>query len=383
MRYGGVTLFACWLAALAVGCSPATFVRQSMDGGGIGTGGSDQNGESGGSDGFPGTGGSFVSTGGAGETGGAGSGGKSGTGGTGTGATGGSIVPGTGGNTAAGGSSSGGSATGGASPTGGATGTGGSGGLAATGGNNTGGAATGGAAVGGGGASGGSTGTGGATSTGGATAPAGALLYYPFNETSGSSVADQSGGAHNGTVAGGGTFSAGMLKNALTLDGSTGYVTVPAGILDTTKDLSIAFWIKVKTDTQWQRVLDFGKSSTTGYMFITTHPGPTSTNIRFAISKTTNAAEQTVEGTPLGTGTWKHIVLVLSSAGGVFYVDGVKGTANAALTLRPSDLGATTNNWIGRSQYTADPYFAGQIDELSIYGRALTDAEVSTLRALR
>jgi len=38
---------------------------------------------------------------------------------------------------------------------------------------------------------------------------------------------------------------------------------------------------------------------------------------------------------------------------------------NPAMTLRPSSLGNTANNWIGRSAYTSDPYFANRSQRLA------------------
>jgi uncharacterized protein len=49
--------------------------------------------------------------------------------------------------------------------------------------------------------------------------------------------------------------------------------------------------------------------------------------------------------------------------------------------LTPMSLGTTNQNWLGRSQYSYNPYMAGQIDNLRIYNRALTPTEVSDLYA--
>jgi hypothetical protein len=49
------------------------------------------------------------------------------------------------------------------------------------------------------------------------------------------------------------------------------------------------------------------------------------------------------------------------------------------MSVRPSHLGNTVNNWIGRSAFTADPYFAGLIDDFRVYKRALTATEITTL----
>jgi hypothetical protein len=45
----------------------------------------------------------------------------------------------------------------------------------------------------------------------------------------------------------------------------------------------------------------------------------------------------------------------------------------------PKDMGVTNQNWLGRSQYTTDPFFGGSIDEFRIYSRALSESEVRYL----
>jgi hypothetical protein len=40
------------------------------------------------------------------------------------------------------------------------------------------------------------------------------------------------------------------------------------------------------------------------------------------------------------------------------------------------------NNWLGRSQYTADPYYPGVYAELRVYSSALSDCEVEAFAAL-
>jgi hypothetical protein len=57
------------------------------------------------------------------------------------------------------------------------------------------------------------------------------------------------------------------------------------------------------------------------------------------------------------------------------YVNGKLMATQEAVTLTPSELGATANNWIGRSQFP-DPFFKGSFDEFRIYNKALTPEEV-------
>lgn len=67
---------------------------------------------------------------------------------------------------------------------------------------------------------------------------------------------------------------------------------------------------------------------------------------------------------------------------GILYVNGVAVGTNSAMTLTPSSLGSTANNYIGRSQYSADPYLNGVLDEFRIYSVALSAPEIAATDAL-
>ena len=226
------------------------------------------------------------------------------------------------------------------------------------------------------------------------------VVWYKFDESSGTTATDSSGNSRNGTVTtvggGTGTFSTThqVGTNALSLNGTSAtvgaYVNVPASLnaMGATTAVTIATWVNITTDRTWARVWDFNNTSTTGYMFLTTNQGmATPPSVRFAITTTNNGAEQTINGTgQVSTGAWHHIVVVLGTGTtytGTLYVDGVSVATNAAMTLRPSSLGNTANNWIGRSAFTADPYFGGLVDDFRVYNRALTAAEVTALYAVR
>jgi hypothetical protein len=54
---------------------------------------------------------------------------------------------------------------------------------------------------------------------------------------------------------------------------------------------------------------------------------------------------------------------------------------NNNMTLSPASLGATLNNYIGKSQWP-DPYLDGMIDEFRIYSVALSPAEIAATHVL-
>ena len=274
----------------------------------------------------------------------------------------------------------------------------GSGGVISHGGSGGGGTATGGAS------SGGQIGTGG-SGTGGATAidagsvcvgrpgsdastgiNAGLVAYYPCDQTSGPTLTDQSGNNDGTLTTGtGGTpgysFGAGKVgTGALDLVAAGhGYATLPSGLLDNTCDVTIATWVYINTSANWQRVFDFGKD-TNVYMFLAAKNAATNF-VRFAISVSGNGSgEQMVDGTSaLSVNAWSHVAIVLGTSGATLYVGGNAVGTNANITLRPADLGTPLNYYIGRSQFSVDPYLDGNIDDFRIYGRALSASEIQAL----
>jgi hypothetical protein len=140
--------------------------------------------------------------------------------------------------------------------------------------------------------------------------------------------------------------------------------------------------VKQTTIAAWARVFDFG-SNTTTYMFLTPWTGGASTTPpRFAI-KLTNSAEQQINGTTaLPSGVWQHVGVTLKSSGnnyvGILYVNGIAVGTNSSMTFNPTSLGITAANNIGKSQFPADPYFNGLIDDFRIYNDALNAGEMAT-----
>lgn len=61
------------------------------------------------------------------------------------------------------------------------------------------------------------------------------------------------------------------------------------------------------------------------------------------------------------------------------YLNRAEVARTAGMTLTPASLGSTTNNWIGRSQYAADPYLDGIVDDIRVHKRALSAGEIAAL----
>ena len=172
--------------------------------------------------------------------------------------------------------------------------------------------------------------------------------------------------------------------NAVDLNGSepNQYVELPPGVVAGLRDFTIATWVNPAAQSNWQRIFDFG-SGTQSTMFLTVRSGPdgAANSPRFAITASGGGGEQRIERTvpaPLSSNRWTHLAITLSGSVGTMYVDGQPVGTNPNMTLGPADLGMTTQNWIGRSQYP-DPLLDAAVDEFQIYDRALTAAQVQSL----
>jgi len=203
--------------------------------------------------------------------------------------------------------------------------------------------------------------------------------YLKFNETSGTTAADASGNSWTGTLVNGPLWSAGRSNNTVDLDGSNDYVTLPGGVVSSLTTCTLMAWVNQDTVSSWSRILDFG-TGTTKYMFIAPKNGATS-KIRFAITTAGTSGEQQITGTSALPTGWHHVAVTLNGATGTLYVDGVQVGQNTAMTLNPSSLGTTGLNYLGKSQFSADPYLTGRVDEFRIYGRSLTATEIASVYA--
>jgi fibronectin type 3 domain-containing protein len=208
-----------------------------------------------------------------------------------------------------------------------------------------------------------------------ASAIPGQANYWKFDETSGTTAID-AWSSRSATLATGATWAAGTINNSINLDGTAnGYVTLPAGIVSALNDFSITAWVKLDATANWARVFDFG-SGTGVYMFLTTRNGANGT-VRYSILAPGGAEQQITTTTSLTTGTWYHVAMTQAGTTGILYVNGVEVGRNTNLTLKPSSLGNTTQNWIGKSQWP-DPLLAGKVDEFKIYSRVLSASEIYT-----
>lgn len=197
-----------------------------------------------------------------------------------------------------------------------------------------------------------------------------------FDETGGVKVADARN-AFPGTLNGGATLGAGKTGNAVSLNGKDSYVSLPVNVVADLSDFTVTAWVYLTSERNYTRIFDFGEG-TSRYMYLT--PRTIDGKVRFATSTVYGYNEQVIDGTSqLPVNQWVHVAVTLSGRVGTLYVNGAAVGSNPAMDFPPFQIGATSQNWIGRSQYPIDPYLNGKIDDFRIYGGALSAEEVAAL----
>ncbi|MEO5913773.1 MAG: LamG-like jellyroll fold domain-containing protein [Luteolibacter sp.] len=185
------------------------------------------------------------------------------------------------------------------------------------------------------------------------------------------SGADSLGGA-SAIISGNATYNAGVVGQSLTFDGSTNYATLGTLPNLVYKDITVAAWVWWDGGGANQRIFDFG-SGTDEYLYLSPSTG---SNMRFAVKE--NGVEQTLDTTALPIGNWAHIAVTLGGNTATLYVNGVAKATSSAITNDPSNINLALN-YLGKSQFAADPLFAGKIDDFRLYNYALNASEVSAL----
>jgi hypothetical protein len=201
------------------------------------------------------------------------------------------------------------------------------------------------------------------------------VAYYRFDGNF-----DDSSGGHNGEPNGASIITNPARGQVANFDGVNDYVSLPIGsVINSLTSSTFATWVNFSNaGGAWQRIFDFG-TGTTVYMFLSPRID-TAGVMRFAITTQGNTVQYLLNAPSTLARGWHHVAVVINGASKTMQMclDGVV-VASATTAVLPSDLGNTTQNWLGRSQYTADAYFNGYLDDFRIYNRALPQAQVAWL----
>lgn len=223
------------------------------------------------------------------------------------------------------------------------------------------------------------------------------ILYYDFNLQGDdpTEIKDVSGNGNTGYIrrlsgAVGGDYSIedvsiyGKPWKALHLFGeeSSNYLQLPEGVLDGRDAVTISVWVKLTEDIAYQRIWDFGTGTDKYIYLLSDGYNHGFEGYSSAISKTgynSGKGEKGVsKGDNIDKNRWILTTVVLDGSNMSLYADGrqIGKTVDTGITL--SELGHTTKNYIGYSQYGDGPS-KGFFAEVKIYGRALTAEEIQAM----
>jgi hypothetical protein len=203
----------------------------------------------------------------------------------------------------------------------------------------------------------------------------GLVAQWSFDDGSGTSAQDDSGNGHSGTVSNATWSTTGKYGGALAFNGTNSWVTVAdAAALDLTTGMTIEAWVNPTSLTGWRSILLKERAGGLAYSLYATNPDlgstPPATFINLGTASDTNSSG--TQALPLNT--WTHLAGTYDGSQLKMYVNGaLRQTINAG-------GGITVSNGVlrigGNSVY--GEYFAGLIDEIRLYNRALTLAEIQT-----
>lgn len=206
--------------------------------------------------------------------------------------------------------------------------------------------------------------------------------WWKLDETSGTSAADNAGKSMTGTLNGGMTFAAnsvaGRQGRALSFDGTDDYISLPGGFSEFDNGMTFTVWAYPTAVKNWARFLDLGQ-------------GQGNDNILLARESTTNtlifqgwggsADGSYVRATSaIELNKWQFFAVTIDTSGNVVIYKNGSAVATGTSTW---PWGVTrTNNYIGKSNWSADSYYQGYMDDIRVFDYAMTAAEISTVYTL-
>lgn len=200
---------------------------------------------------------------------------------------------------------------------------------------------------------------------------------YSFNG-SGNTITDSVGTAHGTGV------NCSVANGAIDLSsGVTGnYVSLPGGLISGLSRVTFEVWLKWDGGANRQRIFDFGcNSGSVGTSFFMLEPanssGKMASYVNFTPATSDSANDWSVlDGAALSQSGTHHVAVTFTGTRLSLYLDGVWQASTDAASKSLS-LIDDCNDWLGRSQFSADPELDATLYEFRIYSKALSDSQIS------
>ena len=200
--------------------------------------------------------------------------------------------------------------------------------------------------------------------------PSGLVLALAFDENSGTTVADTSGGNHSGAALNT-AWTSGKYGAALTFNGTNSWVTVnSAAALNLTTAQTLEAWVYPTTTSGWRSVV---MKEPNGLYYLEASNGSVA-GAGPSAGLNTGSLQDVYGPAGLPLNTWSHVATTWDGATLRMFVNGVQVASKAVsgpllTSTQPLRIGGNS---------TWGEYFAGKIDEVRIYNRALSATEVQS-----
>ncbi|HKR13834.1 MAG TPA: LamG-like jellyroll fold domain-containing protein [Pyrinomonadaceae bacterium] len=200
--------------------------------------------------------------------------------------------------------------------------------------------------------------------------------YWKFDENTGSTTADSSGNAYNGTLTSGPSWTTGRVNSALSFDGTDDYVQVGAQAgLEMSDTLTISAWI-FPTGAGSDGTLGGTIVNKEGEYQLFRLPNG---SIRWVLANTDPGWALVDTGASAPLNQWTHVAFTYNKGTGKTYINGslvhtYSGSGAIVDNIHPSEDDLRIGGRQGWNQF-----FNGKIDEVRVYNRGLSAAEVQIL----
>jgi YD repeat-containing protein len=199
------------------------------------------------------------------------------------------------------------------------------------------------------------------------------VAAYSFDDGAGSTLIDRTGRGHTGTLSGATWTPSGHTAGALSFNGIDSLVTIAdAADLRLGNAMTLEAWIRPTANTGWRTAILKERPGNLSYALYAAGPGvPSSYFVNSG-----NSDQSVNSASVLPVNTWSHLAATYSGSTIRLYVNGSEvATAPAAgpIVSSASPLRLGGNLIWGE-------YFAGQLDDVRIYNRALSASEIATDR---
>jgi PKD repeat protein len=201
----------------------------------------------------------------------------------------------------------------------------------------------------------------------------GLVAAYGFEEGIGGMTADSSGNGNNGVLNSTFWTSAGKFGRALSFNGTSSFVTVNnSPSLNLSAGLTLEAWVYPTATTAAWRPVIFKPYDSSQISYVLQGLTPTQTKVPSIY--VLPSADNLFGPSPLPTNTWSHLAATYDGSSMRMYVNGTLVADKAQTGTINLSAGALTIG--GNALYSA--YWLGLLDEVRIYNRALSAAEIQS-----